>query len=71
MIILWVVLLAMLIIRILKGDSNIEIQIPSEEIQKEISFYEKPIFISMRENQKEILLLEKLRSIVMTRLSNN
>lgn len=53
------------------GFSNIEIQIPSEEIQKEISFYEKPIFISMRENQKEILLLEKLRSIVMTRLSNN
>ena len=49
--------------------SNIEILIPSEEIQKKISIFEKPIFEALKHNQKECLALEKLQSVSLTRLA--
>ena len=52
------------------GFSNIEIEIPCKEIQEKISFYEKPIFNAIKENQKEIDLLNRLSSTLLTKLSS-
>lgn len=53
------------------GFSNIEIEIPCKEIQEKISFYEKPIFNAIKENQKEIDLLNRLSSTLLTKLSSH
>ena len=52
------------------GFSNIEIEIPTEEIQNQISYCLAPVFEKIKGNQKEIFMLNKLRSLILTRLAS-
>lgn len=52
------------------GFSNIEIEIPTEEIQNQISYCLAPVFEKIKGNQNEIFMLNKLRSLILTRLAS-
>ena len=52
------------------GFSNIEIEIPTEEIQNQISYCLTPVFEKIKGNQNEIFMLNKLRSLILTRLAS-